>query len=158
MGVWDDRYGPPGAPAYRGEPRNEPFDLVGGLRNVTTLKGVLPFGSIDPRSVDDFSKWTDVAPLLNSWVSQGDPYPVARWRKAHNGLVILSGLIKDGTVTNGTDLFVLPTEARPDYRAIFICWPGHRIDVYADGTVELTTANGTSAFVSLEGIRFQAAT
>lgn len=55
MAVWDDRYRygehEPDR-SYGGVPTNPPFDLVGGLRNVTTLKGVLPFGSIDPRAVD----------------------------------------------------------------------------------------------------------
>lgn len=52
MAIWDDtRYNRDGQPVAPYTPP-APVDVESMLRNVTTLKGVLPFGSIDPRAVD----------------------------------------------------------------------------------------------------------
>lgn len=63
--------------------------------------------------------WT--APtLLNSWVNFGSGYSNAGYRKdPSTGIVYIRGLIKDGTATNGTVLFNLPSGYRPTGAVMF---------------------------------------
>ena len=97
--------------------------------------------------------WT--APtLLNSWVNFGSPFQTARYRKDASGIVHVQGLIKDGTATDGTTLFTLPAGYRPDAQLIFMCGQFDnvygRIDVHADGTVDLgTTGHATWQNITL---------
>lgn len=52
MAIWDDtRYNRDGQPVAPYTPQ-PPVDIESLLRNVTTLKGVLPHGCVDPRAVD----------------------------------------------------------------------------------------------------------
>lgn len=59
--------------------------------------------------------------LLNSWVYYGSPWAQATYQKGAYGIVRLNGLIKDGTVTPGTTIAVLPVGFRPTANQIVIC-------------------------------------
>lgn len=55
-----------------------------------------------------------VAPtLLNSWVDYGGTAATAAYYKDPNQIVHVKGVIKSGTTTSGTNLFVLPAGFRP---------------------------------------------
>jgi hypothetical protein len=108
-----------------------------------------------------------IAPsLLNGWVNYGGNYLPASYWKDKNGVVHLSGLIKNGTTAAGTTLFVLPAGYRPAGVEIHINHsPNYvsgqrqfdfvRIDVYHDGNVVLQTV-ASASWISLAGISFKA--
>jgi hypothetical protein len=99
--------------------------------------------------------WT--APtLLASWVNHGAPNQVAGYRK-FLGTVECRGLIKDGTMTNGTVLFNLPAGYRPSSDRQFIGLQGAngacRLVVQTTGDVSIQGVT-SNLFLSLESIRF----
>lgn len=98
-----------------------------------------------------------IAPSLgNSWVNyDSSTYQAAAYRKDATGRVYLKGLIKDGTVGNGTPPFTLPAGYRPPKNANFAVVANDafgRVEVQSDGDV--TVLVGSNAFVSLDGISF----
>mgnify|MGYP001812225096 CR=1 FL=1 len=104
------------------------FDLDG-----TEVMTVTPAGV----SVDEES-WS--APSMsNSWVDYGSGFQTARYRKEHNGVVRIEGLIKSGTA--GT-VFTLPTGYRPASAMMFSARGNtgmHRLNVASTGVVSFTT-------------------
>ena len=102
--------------------------------------------------------WRD-ADLLNSWVAFGSGWAPAQFMKRPDGFVVIQGLIKDGTITDGTDLFILPEGLRPAETLLFTLTTDPaslaRVDVYANGTVEIRAAIDNT-FLSLTGISFLA--
>ena len=79
--------------------------------------------------------------LLNSWVDFGSPYQTARFRREGN-TVHIEGLIKSGTTTITTPIFVLPDEYRP-YGDLII---GVAING-GGGSVAVTSAGSVQAWV-----------
>lgn len=100
--------------------------------------------------------------LLNSWVNNNATYySHAGYWKDKDGVVHLKGLIKDGTYTADTTIFVLPVGFRPDLISRFIVThsaagstPGH-IKVLDTGEVQCQTLSGNT-FLSLDGVSFLA--
>ncbi|HET6746931.1 MAG TPA: fibronectin type III domain-containing protein [Candidatus Saccharimonadales bacterium] len=104
--------------------------------------------------------WTD-CDLKNGWVNYSPTpgYSGAAYTKTNNDIVVLKGMIKSGTVTDGTTVCTLPPGLRPAYPQIFQNSSpdsASRIDVWPDGNVTISNAN--AGWVSLENIRFVAST
>lgn len=97
--------------------------------------------------------------LQNGWVDYGSSWQTSRYWKDKNGYVHLEGLIKNGTTSAGTTLFVLPSGYRPTGTQIHITFADKvyscRIDVLDSGTVRLNDT-GIGTWISLSGISFYA--
>lgn len=105
---------------------------------------------------------TVVAPLLeNSWVNFGGVHRTAGYWKDREGLVHLRGVIKNGTTTNGTILFILPVGYRPATTERFPASSedsvGTRtltqVAIQSDGAVAFLI--GANGYLSLSGISFR---
>ena len=96
--------------------------------------------------------------LLSGWVNYGDVFAAAGYCKGPDNRVHLQGLIKSGTVADGTVIFLLPEGFRPLQKEIFIVFisgGGYgRVDVNDNGNVVAKIVNAT--YTSLSGISFLA--
>lgn len=96
--------------------------------------------------------------LLSGWVNYGDGFAAAGYCKGPDNLVHLQGLIKSGTVADGTVIFTLPEGFRPLQKEIFIVFISGggfgRVDVNDNGSVVAKIVNAT--YTSLSGISFLA--
>ena len=96
--------------------------------------------------------------LLSGWVNYGDVFAAAGYCKGPDNRVHLQGLIKSGTVADGTVIFTLPEVFRPLQQEIFIVFisgGGYgRVDVNDNGNVVAKIVNAT--YTSLSGISFLA--
>ena len=99
--------------------------------------------------------------LLNGWTNfsaDGGIYEPAGYWKDKNDVVHLSGIIKGGTVTAGTALFVLPEGYRPNKQEMFATASYNafcRVDVAINGSVYVQYGGNTN-WLSLCGINFKA--
>jgi len=97
--------------------------------------------------------------LLNGWVWYGSIYATPQYTKSSDGIVSLKGLIKSGTATSGTAIFTLPPGYRPTSRQLLGSVSSgldFRIDIETNGIVYLQGGNISSAWVSLDTVRFLA--
>jgi hypothetical protein len=100
------------------------------------------------------------ATLLNSWVNSlvaNNEFEVAGYFKDVLGNVNLRGLIRGGTLTLNTNLFILPSGFRPSERLIFIVNNSGavgRVDILPTG--EVVRVTGGNTFLSLSRIYFRA--
>lgn len=96
--------------------------------------------------------------LLSGWVNHGDGFAAAGYHKGPDNRVHLQGLIKSGTVADGTVIFTLPEGFRPLQKEIFIVFISGggfgRVDVNDNGSVVAKIVNAT--YTSLSGISFLA--
>ena len=96
--------------------------------------------------------------LLSGWVNYGDGFAAAGYCKGPDNRVNLQGLIKSGTVADGTVIFTLPEGFRPLQKEIFIVFISGggfgRVDVNDNGSVVAKIVNAT--YTSLSGISFLA--
>ena len=96
--------------------------------------------------------------LLSGWVNYGDGFAAAGYYKGPDNRVHLQGLIKSGTVADGTVIFTLPVGFRPLQKEIFIVFISGggfgRVDVNDNGSVVAKIVNAT--YTSLSGISFLA--
>lgn len=112
---------------------------------------------VGPSGAVSDSGW--IAPtLLNGWVNYGGGHTLAGYRKI-GGVVYLRGLIKFGTATASTVLFVLPVGYRPDATMhginVTSAADGQgSYNIYANGDV--TIRSGANTYFSLDGIAFPA--
>ena len=91
----------------------------------------------------------------NGWVDYGAPYSPAGYRKLSSGLVVLKGLVMNGTATT---IATLPAGYRPGIQLLFgaqtspnvMC----RVDVSTAGVINHT--GGSAGWISLNGITFLA--
>jgi hypothetical protein len=94
------------------------------------------------------SGWS--TPSLGSgWNDFGGSFQTRRYRKTNDGMVVVEGLVKDGTV--GTAIITLPSGYRPAGALIFATIAGNagaRLDVSTAGVVAWA-AGGDSSFVSI---------
>lgn len=98
--------------------------------------------------------------LLNNWTNYGVGYTPASFWKDANGVVHLTGLIKNGTVANRTVLFTLPAGYRPFELEIQTAQNGNsalrRINIMNNGNVTIGEDNFTTSWLSLANISFRA--
>ena len=96
--------------------------------------------------------------LLSGWVNYGEVFAAAGYCKGPDNRVHLQGLIKSGTVADGTVIFTLPEGFRPLQKEIFIVFISGggfgRVDVNDNGSVVAKIVNAT--YTSLSGISFLA--
>ena len=96
--------------------------------------------------------------LLSGWVNYGDSFAAAGYCKGPDNRVHLQGLIKSGTVADGTVIFTLPQGFRPKQTQMFIVFISNggygRVDVNVNGNVVAKIVNAT--YTSLSGISFLA--
>jgi len=98
--------------------------------------------------------WTTPT-LSGTWANFGGAFAGAAYGKTAEGLVVLRGLIKSGTI--GTAAFTLPTGFRPaaDKRfGVISNGAAGRVDISTAGVV--TPSTGNNAYVTLNDIRFAA--
>lgn len=96
--------------------------------------------------------------LVNNWINFGGNDAPAGYYKNSLGEVFLRGMIKGGTTTAGTQIFILPTGYRPEYDMQFPVVANNAfgaIYVKATGVVEISVASAYAT--SLSGIHFRAA-
>ena len=101
-----------------------------------------------------------IAPsLLNSWVNYGGGYEDAGYYKDNFGVVHIRGLIKNGTTTNGTDLFTLPVGYRPVGYNIMATNtnPGSHANIHLQpgGIVEIFGSGVSATWLSLNNLSFR---
>lgn len=90
--------------------------------------------------------------LINGWEDYGGEYGPIAYRRLASGLVVIEGLIRNGTVGTSTAAFNLPPGFRPRIRQIF--FPGTsglnvaRLDVRPNGDVITHTGNASWFSVS----------
>lgn len=103
-----------------------------------------------------YSVGRSVCSLQNGWEDYGSPYGPATYTQTSTKIVLLHGLIRYGTATNGTVLCTLPEGFRPDHRLIFQLQTSGattgRVDVNTDGNVIFVY--GSSTWLSLDQIAF----
>lgn len=97
------------------------------------------------------------------WINYQASYAAAAYTKTNNDIVVLKGLIKNGTATSGTTICTLPPGYRPTARLAFIVPTSNgvegaaaRIDVLSTGEVQIISGNNT--WIDLDNIRFVAST
>ena len=94
--------------------------------------------------------------LLNSWQNYGTSYESAVYWKDKCNVVHLGGMVKGGTVTDGTVIFALPSGYRPRSPEKFITVSVNAIcilDIYTNGNVTIR-AGANASWLSLSGISF----
>lgn len=97
------------------------------------------------------------ATMQNGWQPYGGTlYSPPSFRKDYDGLVMLRGLIKNGTL--GAAAFTLPPDMRPAKQIVFNTLSDAggtaRVDILADGSV--IPRSGATAWISLDNINFGA--
>jgi len=104
---------------------------------------------------DTLDLWTDLS-LQNGWANYGGSYTTAQFTRSPTGRVFLKGLVRYGTVTNGTVIANLPAGYRPAgrlvYQAATSANVAGRIDVLANGDVVIVS--GSTNWISLDNISF----
>jgi hypothetical protein len=96
--------------------------------------------------------------ILNGSVNYGGPFTTFQYGKTSDGVVMLKGLIKGGTMTNGTRVFNLPQGFRPATRQLLsgVSYDAHaRIDVAPNGDVFIMDGGNTN-WVSFDAVSFYA--
>ena len=130
------------------------FDLAS--RNIYRLYGSA--AAVNGWTLISGTPVTFAPTLLSGWVNYGDGFAAAGYHKGPDNRVHLQGLIKSGTVADGTVIFTLPQGFRPKQKEIFIIFisgGGYgRVDVHDNGNVVAKIVNAT--YTSLSGISFLA--
>lgn len=101
-------------------------------------------------------RWIDCN-LQNSWVNYNNGYETCGYTISKDGIVMLKGHIKSGSIASNVALFQLPPELRPSTTLMFqtVINPNSstRINVNTDGWVRLDNGS-SSTYLGLDGISF----
>lgn len=101
--------------------------------------------------------WTPL-PLLNGWTTYNNTYSPASYTQVRSGMVMVRGMIKGGTTTQGTPVVNLPAKYRPSKTLLFTTTTAAnvyaRLDVLNNGNIILNGANFSATWTSLDTIRF----
>jgi hypothetical protein len=91
----------------------------------------------------------------NGWGAYDNNYSFPGAKVDKYGVVHVRGLLKNGTVTAGTQVMGLSTTQRPSMRMIYPAGSTitGRVDVLTDGTIVIMA--GTNVFLSLEQVMFR---
>jgi Tfp pilus assembly protein PilE len=104
---------------------------------------------------DTLDLWTDLT-LQNGWANYNNSYATAGFTRSPTGRVFLKGLVRYGTVTNGTVIANLPQGYRPAGKLVFQAATSAnvsgRIDVAANGDVIIVS--GSTNWIALDNISF----
>lgn len=95
--------------------------------------------------------------LQNGWVKYSDTYEAPFYYKDKSNVVHIGGMMKSGTVTDGTVLFTLPEGYRPNKVEKFVCMSNNSIcsvNIQRGGSVSIQ--GGNTNWLSLSGIQFKA--
>jgi hypothetical protein len=97
--------------------------------------------------------------LQNGWINYAGAYTYASYWKDKNGVVHMTGLIRDGRNLSGSVLFQLPVGYRPHGTELFVQHSDTgdrdvRVDVDSSGYVKVQETAG--GWVSLAGMSFKA--
>ena len=131
-------------------------DIVYGRANATNAASPTPQTSAySSNASTTVPIW--VTPVLqNSWTDYGSTFTGAGYTKTSAGVVMLKGLIKNGTATQGTVIATLPVGYRPTAKLIFQVTTNSntsgRIDIETNGNITVHTVN--NGWVTLSGITF----
>jgi hypothetical protein len=103
-----------------------------------------------------FNGWQNLTPLKGGWVFYGSPHSTAQYAKGNDDIVIVKGLVKSGTITNGTVVATLPPGYRPKEKMLLTTVGNQhhtRVDVAPNGDI---TFEGTAdaGWTSLDPIIF----
>ena len=96
--------------------------------------------------------------ILNGMTNYGSSFSTLQYGKTSDGMVSVKGLLKGGTVADGTVVFTLPSGYRPSMRVLLpSAANGHhaRIDVTPGGSV-IIQAGGDAAWTSFDSVNFYA--
>lgn len=99
--------------------------------------------------------WTNLT-LQNGWVEYSTTFSSPQYKKNADDIVSLKGLVKSGTVANGTVIANLPAGFRPKEKLIFssVANSHHaRIDVASNGNITIE-GSGDAAWMCLDDISF----
>jgi hypothetical protein len=97
--------------------------------------------------------WKDFGSFMNGWMNYGAPFPNASWCVRPDGLVMLKGLVRAGTI--GTAIVNLPVGARPKSTLIISTISNEsigRMDITPGGAI--VASAGSPSWFSLDGIMF----
>lgn len=97
--------------------------------------------------------------LLNGWVVYDATYGNAAMYRKVGGIVYLRGLIKSGTVTAGTPIFVLPVGFRPGIWLVIASSSNNaytNVEVKPDGNVLVGGPTPSATWLSLDNVSFPA--
>lgn len=96
--------------------------------------------------------------LINSWVAWGAPFVTAQYRRSTGGVVMLRGVVKNGT---GAVMFVLPVGYRPDNYCVIptmsTLTAGVIKSVIVDSVGNVYCNEYDAALMRLDGVAFYAA-
>ncbi|WP_426940259.1 hypothetical protein [Pseudarthrobacter sp. S6] len=101
-------------------------------------------------------------PLLASWVAFGAPHDAPSAYRTSDGMIILDGAMKSGTISASTKFGTLPVGHRPANRVRFLAQNAggadHTADIYVEpnGEMFFGQAVASSTIVSLSGVIFPA--
>lgn len=105
------------------------------------------------------TQWCNMS-LQNSWAFYGAPYGVPQYTKSADGMVLLKGLVNNGT-SAGATITNLPAGYCPAEQLLFatvssINWS--RLDVIrqANGSCDVVPSAGSTVWFSLDDIRYMA--
>lgn len=94
--------------------------------------------------------------LQNGWINFGGAHATAEFTKTTSNVVMLKGLVQNGSTTTGDVICTLPVGYRPSYRLLFSVAVGGtivgRIDIDTSGNVIYMYGNNT--WVNLSTISF----
>lgn len=101
-------------------------------------------------------KWYALT-LQSGWVNYGGAWGTPAYTKTKDGMIVLRGLVKDGTATSGTVIATLPAGFRPSEKLLFENSTGNvltggRVDIDALGNIIFQI--GTNGWYSLDGLNF----
>jgi Tfp pilus assembly protein PilV len=96
--------------------------------------------------------------ILNGMVNFGGGFTTLQYGKTSDGVVMVKGLLKGGTVSNGTKVFTLPSGFHPSSRMLLPSASNNhhaRIDVDTNGNVYLM-GGGDVNYTSFDAVSFYA--
>lgn len=100
------------------------------------------------------AQWSPL-PFVNGWVDYGLPYSPSGFCKLSNGLVLLRGLVKDGTAAQ---ICVLPAGYRPGIQLLTVAETSPNVDCRVDVSTAggVTHSGGSAGWISLNNVCFLA--
>ena len=136
-------------------------DVTGALSGRLTIGDNVSASYKTIRCTIPGNEYIPITNLQNGWVAYGSPYNAPGYRITMDGLVYLTGVIKDGTTGTGTLLFTLPEGYRPSATKVFVLakaggagnW---EVEIAANGEVTVGPRNADATWSSLDNVTFTA--